>query len=358
MWIEKTKKGFRAVERYTDPLTGKVKKASVSMEKNTATTRKIAEKILAEKIHDKSTQMKAPVELTVQDAVDAWQERNKVDVKESTQRTYKTQGKQVTRILGSDTLLNSLSAPYVNKVLGKTLKDAHSRNLALKRIKNVLRFAYANDMISDIAWLDKLSPAKDDSKDDVQDKYMEKEELQVLVDGLPSEKWRDLTLFLALTGMRIGEALALSYQDIDMGSRIIHIGKTYNSDLDIVLTAKTSSSHRDIYIQDELLPLCRKLYTNASHSRFVSGLLFPRSTYNAYACYLKRYSMAVLDRHIKPHYLRHTHVALLAEQGLSLELISRRLGHENSDLTKKIYFHVTQRLKEKDFEKIKSINIM
>lgn len=37
MWIEETKNGkYKAVERYTDYLTGKQKKVSVTMEKNTA----------------------------------------------------------------------------------------------------------------------------------------------------------------------------------------------------------------------------------------------------------------------------------------------------------------------------------
>ena len=37
MWTEKTKNGkFKHVERYTDPITGKEKKVSITTEKNTA----------------------------------------------------------------------------------------------------------------------------------------------------------------------------------------------------------------------------------------------------------------------------------------------------------------------------------
>ena len=51
MWIEETRSGkYKAVERYTDYLTGKVKRVSVTMEKNTAQARKVAQIALQEKI--------------------------------------------------------------------------------------------------------------------------------------------------------------------------------------------------------------------------------------------------------------------------------------------------------------------
>ena len=51
MWTEKTKNGkFKHVERYTDPLTGKEKKISVTTEKNTAQARKMAQRALEAKI--------------------------------------------------------------------------------------------------------------------------------------------------------------------------------------------------------------------------------------------------------------------------------------------------------------------
>ena len=47
MWVEESKNGkFKFCERYTDYLTGKIKRATVTMDKNTAQTRKIAQKAL------------------------------------------------------------------------------------------------------------------------------------------------------------------------------------------------------------------------------------------------------------------------------------------------------------------------
>jgi len=56
--------------------------------------------------------------------------------------------------------------------------------------------------------------------------------------------------------------------------------------------------------------------------------------------------------------MRHTHVALMAEQFIPLEVISRRLGHANSKITREIYFHVTDKMKEHDNQLIRSVKIL
>ena len=58
------------------------------------------------------------------------------------------------------------------------------------------------------------------------------------------------------------------------------------------------------------------------------------------------------------HIFRHTHASILAESGIQLDLIQRRLGHEKSDITKKIYIHVTERMKNKDNAVFSKLNIL
>ena len=70
--------------------------------------------------------------------------------------------------------------------------------------------------------------------------------------------------------------------------------------------------------------------------------------YFSFNAYIRENSMKCLGRFITPHVLRHTHASLMIEQGLSLDIIARRLGHEDSEITRKIYIHITERLKEKE----------
>ena len=56
--------------------------------------------------------------------------------------------------------------------------------------------------------------------------------------------------------------------------------------------------------------------------------------------------IAGLNQDLTPHSLRHTHVSLLAEAGVSLPDIMDRLGHGDDDTTKLIYLHVTKKKKK------------
>lgn len=54
MWIEELANGkFKYIERYTDPLTNKYKKVSVTLDKNSSQAQKKAGLILQEKIEDR-----------------------------------------------------------------------------------------------------------------------------------------------------------------------------------------------------------------------------------------------------------------------------------------------------------------
>ena len=66
----------------------------------------------------------------------------------------------------------------------------------------------------------------------------------------------------------------------------------------------------------------------------------------------------ILGKALTPHVMRHTHVSLLAESGVPLETISRRLGHSNSKITREIYLHVTQKQEQKDRERIAQISLL
>ena len=60
MWSEKVATGYKFVERYRDPLTGKDRRVSVTMEKDTRQTRKIAQGALDAKIQEALSNSKPP----------------------------------------------------------------------------------------------------------------------------------------------------------------------------------------------------------------------------------------------------------------------------------------------------------
>ena len=80
--------------------------------------------------------------------------------------------------------------------------------------------------------------------------------------------------------------------------------------------------------------------------------------YDAYRKCLKENGLQLLNKRVHPHMLRHTHTSLLASKGIPVEVISRRLGHSDSRITKEVYLHVTKELKEKDRKMLCAVNIL
>ena len=89
MWVEERPNGkFKFCERYTDYLTGNVKRVSVIMDKNTAQTRKIAQRTLEQKIQDAMT-VKPKQQYTLKELVEEYRKSQLLTVKKSTyKRNY------------------------------------------------------------------------------------------------------------------------------------------------------------------------------------------------------------------------------------------------------------------------------
>lgn len=367
MWIEETKNGrYKFIDRYIDPLTGKYRRVSIVLDKNTAQTRKQAQMALAEKM--RQAESGKPDKITLGELVEKYREEQKKTVKASTyQRNYYA-CETLKNILGSDTLLRSINAGYIRKSLLATGKEHGTLNEHLVRLKSLLRWGYRNDYVNEISFLSKLDPFSDEPhRAKIEDKYLESKEVVALINAMKVREWKNLTEFLVLSGLRFGEAAALTLSDIDFKGRAIHVSKNYDSVNDLVTTPKTRTSVRDVYMQDDLYRLCRHIAADslsASIASLSSGnLLFPGDngrhiSFYTYNKYLRENAKNALGRAITPHTLRHTHASLMMEQGIDIDAISRRLGHSNSKITREIYLHVTEKLKEKENERIKNVKLI
>lgn len=372
MWCEKLKNDkVRFVERYENPMTGKIGKVSVTMEKNSAATRKIALQALTDKIDAKlreitSTPLKREIDL--KELVTAYRQDQRASVAASTYKRNYFACESLVRILGADTLINRINAGYVREKFNDTGDGNGTLNERLARFKALIRWGYENDYIEDIRYLDKLKKFQDkEKKARLKEKFLEVDELKALLAAMKVNRWHLLTSLTALSGMRAGEAIALKLTDIDFKKRIIHINKTRDYINDLVTTPKTECSNREIYMQDELLSICRKIKAFTLSEKFkycyetnlfLCDINGNHLEYYAYNKYLREISERTIGKKVTTHVMRHTHVALMAEAGVSLDTISRRLGHDSSKITKEVYFHVTKRMQERENEEIRGIKIL
>lgn len=372
MWVEELKNGkIRYVERYTNPLTLKLEKISVTMDKDTKANQKLAQSVLQDRIDKKIAKLSAGLKnenITLSQLYDLYFKYLETTVKKSTFARNKNASNGMMEILGKDIVVKNLTAAYIKQRLTLQNEKPGTTNERIKRFKAMIRWAYDSELIEDIRWLDKLKSTKDEEKRrKLDEKFLESDELSLLLDNIKSIKWKFLTELMVLSGMRCGEAIALNDSDIDFENRIIRVTKTYDHVHKIVTSPKTEDSDREIYMQDQLFKLCKKIKTHMAKEQIFYGYrskLFMSNRdgnylgYAAYNKYIKLLAREILGKDVTTHYMRHTHVALLAEQGVTLDAIARRLGHSDSQITKRIYFHVTEKLKEKDNAQIQNIKII
>lgn len=141
------------------------------------------------------------------------------------------------------------------------------------------------------------------------------------------------------TGIRAGELLALTPDDIDDVRRQIHITKSYTQidGEDIISTPKTKKSVRDIGIPRFLLDEIH-IYVRMNDIR-TGQRLFDRTRH--YLSYKLRKGCEASGVHkIRVHDIRHSHVSLLINAGFSALDIAERVGHESVSTTLDVYAHL------------------
>ncbi len=186
-------------------------------------------------------------------------------------------------------------------------------------------------------------------------KFWHKDELKEFLEIIKKSedfKWYVFFRLLAFSGMRKGEALALTWDDINFEDAEIEINKTLSKsfkDNKFIDSPKTKSSNRSIDIDEKTLDVLvelkkRRLKIGKRKNRnivFYNGNL---------EYYHPSQPLKVLQRIIKKHQLspitvhglRHTHCSLLFESGASIKEVQERLGHSDIHTTMNIYTHVSK----------------
>lgn len=366
MWSTVAENGkIKYRERYTDPLSGKKKTVCITMDKDTASNRKKAAEELVRLINERTTSVEVS-NITLCELKECYINYQKKTVKQSTWVRNEITLNTLCTLLGDDSLVDNLTAAYVRDKLLDTSKEPGTLNEYIKRLKAMLNWAYASDYTDNAKLIKKLVRFKDKPhREKIQDKYLEQEEVKSLLDGMKNEQWYYLTKFLILSGLRIGEAIALEDKDIDSD---VHVTKTFDVVNNVITSPKTSYSIRDVYIQPELAS-CIKAYrlyrkkTSMENGIRSKHFFFDKKTgdyiaYHSFCKYLREVSERILGRKVTIHTLRHTHASLMLADGVPVDTISRRLGHENSKVTKEIYLHITKKLMENDNQIIQNTKII
>lgn len=357
-WI--TAKGL-CQEKIIDPRTGLTKIISVKVKGSGKKAEQEAYKKLEEKISKLSD-----ARILLSNLIEAYKFDQEKSIKASTMRRKSCILNLILEVYG-ECYVETITAGSVRQKFMASGKSNRTLNMYLREFKTLWRWAYQNDYVKSTEVSDKLKSFADTpEKLRIQDKYLEPNELKTLLDAMDNKRFKLASRFLALSGLRIGELCALTNQDV--WSKNIIVNKTYDHLNKIVTSPKTLSSNREVYIQPELRECIKEIQEYAKWQQEVCGyadtnLLLPDPDggylcYTTYVIYLRKLGKKILNKSVTPHIFRHTHASYLASKGFDLTAISNRLGHEDSAITKAIYLHRMEEMKEKENKKLDSIRFI
>lgn len=142
------------------------------------------------------------------------------------------------------------------------------------------------------------------------------------------------------SGMRVGEFLALTPDDIDFKTNQITINKTYNWKLKYTSPPKTATSNRTITMPSSIMKALKK-YMKSFYGQ-PPDRLFSETSQKILTARLAKYAKKAGVKKIRLHDLRHSHASYLIHKGFPITAISQRLGHKNPKVTLEVYSHVYQ----------------
>ena len=175
--------------------------------------------------------------------------------------------------------------------------------------------------------------------------------------------------FQVLNGMRIGELLAIQPDNIDFENKKLVIDGTIHwrkdgNKVGFKDTTKTASSYRTISLTTRSCDILRRVMLENKKAvqweiMYVDrGFIFTSHRGNLYLLHqliehTNSCSKYRNRKHVTSHTMRHSHISLLSQLGVSLRAIMERVGHTDHKTTLQIYSHVTEQMDKDMMNKLR-----
>lgn len=379
MWIEErqSKKGtrYKYCERFELP-NGEIRKVSVIFNTNSSHARKQATIELQRKYEQAVKEIDINKVVTYYDVAISWLEHTEPTVKRSTHINHTIYVNKIFTYIDKSLPIANLTAVTLEDVLHKVyyvenLSYSYTR-ATFTTMKAIYKHAKRKKLIPSLIDFEDIEIKKKPfSHSDIakkQNKFLDAVELKETLMQLSKIDSRISLLFefVSLTGLRIGELLALRYSDYDKENATININGTiqynYKNSSEIKRgTPKNIYSVRDISLSDRAVSILDSIMLeNKRRSLWFEGYIdhgyiFTSSRGNPYDIqFLNRRlkGVHIEGKHLTTHIFRHTHISMLAELGVPLKTIMQRVGHNDPNTTLSIYTHVTKSMHDDVINKL------
>lgn len=366
---------YRYYEKYFDLEENKWKQVSITLTSKTRQAQKQARILLDEKIEKKREKIekkKVVRDITVKQAYEEYLKIRETELKRSTFKSQKYTIIGEVRKLENYLLVDVTSHIVQNILLELECSAIHRKN---KKVLLNLFFKYCLDIgyIMENPVEKVVLPKRKKNVKEIrrkQNKYLTRVQMFQYLNFLEKEeknqRVRLIVEFMYLTGLRFGEVLALTLEDIDFGNKTLEVKHTLHtsgSKAEIFLDSpKSLASYRVIGISNRVVSIIKEYLLLESEGRFIftkNGAPFMITGFNNFLknSFKKSKIEKEEDFVLTTHVFRHSHISLLAELEVPIKAIMERVGHTNEKMTLGVYTHVTEKMKSNITEKLDKFDL-
>ena len=251
---------------------------------------------------------------------------------------------------------------YVTRIMergnlrtGKGL-SANTVNSHITVIQSSLEMAFVLGLVKDYT-MDKVKRPKPEERKIYPFTTEEQKTIEKAVMSDKRDKMKGIIICL-YTGMRIGELMALEWEDIDFLNMKLTVTKTCHDGNDengnytrITNDPKTETSNREIPIPKQIMPVLKEMKKKSRSKYVISNgdkMISVRSYQRSFELLLKKLKLP----HRGFHSLRHTFATRAISCGMDVKSLSEILGHKSSTVTLKRYVHSFMEVKRDMMNKI------
>lgn len=375
MFYKKLSSGkYRYFEKYFDENQGKWRQVTVTMNSKSRVSQSEAKKKLGKKIEKCLSKSEKNNILTVQEVYKEWRKFRNEEIKVSTRHVEESAFNKLIRTFG-DSNITEVTSQKIQHFLLNSRFSSSTRSLRKSYYKLFFEYAAGVGYIEENPVSKVILPKNRVKLEEVQrkqNKFLTREEMKILLNYISQYDVHMrkglLFEFLFLTGLRIGEALALRWKNVDVENKLLNVHHTLNCHGSVpndrqLLSPKTIYSYRTISINDRCIEILEYFHERMSKDGFLflsnRGKIF--NTNNLTYVFKKMCQECLGEetesRKYSLHMLRHSHITLLIEMDVPIKLIMERVGHSDEKMILQVYSHVTQNMKNNLEEKLNDLTL-
>lgn len=348
-----------------DPLTGKRNRAFKNVKGSKREANSVMHRLITEM--EQGTISKRSNK-TVGEWMDEWVTDYLPNIEETTRVGYKTKIKNYIKPAIGNIQLKSLRAEHIQRMVN----DMSSNGLSPKNIRDTfnnvnaaMKRAVKTRLIPYNPCEGVTLPKRKKYKATI---YPPKMIQKVLDTAKGTDMYLPILLF-AMVGLRRGELLALTWENIDFKNNVLKVRKNMvNGESGYIIKApKSEAGIRDIHLGEDVMSVLKEARLQYMNDAFSYGTgfqnhgflihkedgspLHPDSMTRKWARFLERHKLPK----IRLHDLRHSNATTLIQAGVSPRVVQQRLGHSDVSITLNTYTHVLPEMDIDAAEKLDSI---